>query len=1389
MAEDHYRSNSPLTNILLDGKNYLPWARAVTVALGGRSKLGHINGKTPKPTNWSEAWEASDQLVMNWLFNSMRPEIYEIFSYSETAKGLWEKLEEMYGRSNHAARVFELQQNLAKCKKGSTQSVTEHLGNMTKQWEELRLYRPVSSQIDDYKQREEQDRIFLYLASLGPEFEEARRSILLRPELPSFGRVCSIIQSEEDRIRVMSSENKVASDLTENSALNTVSNNRDRGDSGKGKEKTKFYCNHCRREGHSKERCWVLHPHLRPARSKPREANLCEANSSTTADQSTTGSNASMEAKFNELARQVQMLIQAQKSASGPEVVNAVRTNGNILNSNNQFKLVIDSGASDNMVFNDTGLIKFDKNCAHSHVLVANGHKIPTTGKGKISIFSKETDAIVVPELKSNLLSVSKCTNNWNCNIIFTPQKVIFQDRISGKMIGEGKLSEGLYVVNSIPSAMAAINFNSVSLNLWHSRLGHPSDYVIKHLGIDSNSVGCDSCHYAKQHRLPFSDRLNKADKLFDLVHSDTWGNAPIDSKEGYKYFVTFIDDKSRATWLYLLKSKREVPITFKNFCIMIENQFGTTIKVLRSDNGTEYTNNELQTFLQSKGISHQTSCVGTPQQNGVAERKNRHLLEITRALLFSANMPKEYWAVAVRTACYLINRLPSRILEFKSPLEIIYNRKINISHLKVFGSVCYVHSQEGNKLDLRAHKCVFVGYSSTKKGYICFKPDTQKTFVSRDVTFNEKEMFFESNNRKQGEHDIYNQFSLPYPEVFRPEMRESSVQGTEPDESSFSNEETGSNVAAASSEGTGPLDSPSQGEFSANHPYVPDNANPVRRSSRMTQRPTRLNDFVTYSVKFPIEEQIKYDKISKNFCTFLTRIEECNEPTSFEEAKKSEIWTKAMHEELNAMNKNYTWDIVPLPLGKKPVGCRWIYKIKFNSDGSIERYKARLVAKGYTQTYGLDYKETFAPVAKMNTVRVLMSVAVINNWPLFQMDVKNAFLQGNLEEEVYMEIPPGLHVPQGNQMVCRLKKAIYGLKQSPRAWYGRLSNALGKIGYKRSDADHSLFTTVTKRGIVVILIYVDDLVITGSDQIGIQALKEHLRLEFDIKDLGVLRYFLGIEIARSQKGLFLCQRKYIMDLLKETGKLSAKPATTPMDCNNKDVSDVKVLDDISQFQRLVGKLIYLTITRPDISYAVGFVSQFMQRPTKGHMELVDQILRYLKATPGRGILMKNQGHTNLTVYTDADWAGNPTDRRSTSGLCAFVGGNLVTWQSKKQPVVAKSSAEAEYRAMSNATSEIVWLRLLLHELGCPSLDHPTKLFCDNQAAMHIASNPVFHERTKHIEVSCHYVRENLLNRTIETPYIRSEDQLADVFTKALTKRKFEEIVDKLTSDDIFRST
>ena len=421
-------------------------------------------------------------------------------------------------------------------------------------------------------------------------------------------------------------------------------------------------------------------------------------------------------------------------------------------------------------------------------------------------------------------------------------------------------------------------------------------------------------------------------------------------------------------------------------------------------------------------------------------------------------------------------------------------------------------------------------------------------------------------------------------------------------------------------------------------------------------------------------------------------------------------------------------------------MGCKWVFSIKHKADGSIERYKARLVAKGYTQTYGIDYQETFSPVAKLNTVRVLLSVAANLDWPLHQFDVKNAFLHGDLKEEVYMDIPPG-YMSSSTGIVCRLQRALYGLKQSPRAWFGRFSMAMRKYGFQQSNSDHTLFLKRRQGKITALIIYVDDMIITGDDSEEIYRLEKHLAMEFEMKNLGGLKYFLGIEVARSKQGIFLSQRKYVLDLLAEVGMLDCKPANTPTIQNQKlgEYPD-QTPTDKERYQRLVGKLIYLSHTRPDISYAVSVVSQFMHCPSKDHMDAVVRILRYLKSAPGKGIMFSKNDHLDVEGYTDADWAGNLADRKSTSGYFTFVGGNLVTWRSKKQKVVALSSAEAEFRGMAKGLCELLWLRRLLSEIGfAPNSE--MNLYCDNKAAIEISQNPIQHDRTKHIEIDRHFIK------------------------------------------------
>ena len=424
---------------------------------------------------------------------------------------------------------------------------------------------------------------------------------------------------------------------------------------------------------------------------------------------------------------------------------------------------------------------------------------------------------------------------------------------------------------------------------------------------------------------------------------------------------------------------------------------------------------------------------------------------------------------------------------------------------------------------------------------------------------------------------------------------------------------------------------------------------------------------------------------------------------------------------------------------------------------------------------------------AKIASVRLLLSMAAMCSWPLFQLDIKNAFLHGDLAEEVYMEQPPDFVAQGESGLVCRLRRSLYGLKQSPRAWFGRFSSVVQEFGMLRSTADHSVFYHHNSSGqCIYLVVYVDDIVITGSDQDGIQKLKQHLFTHFQTKDLGKLKYFLGIEIAQSSSGVVLSQRKYALDILEETDMLDCKPVDTLMDPNVKLVpGQGESFGDPGRYRRLVGKLNYLTITRPDISFPVSVVSQFLQSPCDSHWDAVIRILRYIKSTPGQGVLYENRGHTQVIGYTDADWAGSPTDRRSTFGYCVFIGGNLISLKSKKQHVVARSSAEAEYRAMALATCELIWLRHLLQELRFGK-DEQMKLICDNQAALHIASNPVFHEKTKHIEVDCHFIREKIASGCIATSFVNSNDQLADIFTKSLRGPRIKYICNKLGAYDIY---
>ncbi|KOM27543.1 hypothetical protein LR48_Vigan437s000300 [Vigna angularis] len=461
-------------------------------------------------------------------------------------------------------------------------------------------------------------------------------------------------------------------------------------------------------------------------------------------------------------------------------------------------------------------------------------------------------------------------------------------------------------------------------------------------------------------------------------------------------------------------------------------------------------------------------------------------------------------------------------------------------------------------------------------------------------------------------------------------------------------------------------------------------------------------------------------------FCLFA----DC-EPMNFQEAIEKKSWRKAMDEEIEAIKKNDTWELASLPKGHKAIGVKWVYKAKKDSKGEVQRYKARLVAKGYSQRAGIDYDEVFAPVARLETIRLIISLAAQNNWKIHQMDVKSAFLNGVLEEEVYIEQPQGYEVKGEEDKVLKLKKALYGLKQAPRAWNVQIDKYFKAANFIKCPYEHALYIKAQGKDILIVCLYVDDLIFTGNNPSMFEEFKKDMTMEFEMTDMGLMAYYLGIEVKQGNKGIFITQESYAKDVLKKFKMDDANLVGTPMECGiklSKDEEGEKV--DPTLYKSLVGSLRYLTCTRPDILYAVGVVSRYMEAPTTTHFKSAKRILRYIQGTTSYGLYYSISNDYKLVGYSDSDWSGDMDDRKSTSGFVFYMGDTAFTWMSKKQPIVTLSTCEAEYVAATSCVCHAVWLRNLLKELSLPQVE-PTKIFVDNKSAIALAKNPVFHDRSK----------------------------------------------------------
>uniref|UniRef100_A0A2N9ICE2 Integrase catalytic domain-containing protein n=1 Tax=Fagus sylvatica TaxID=28930 RepID=A0A2N9ICE2_FAGSY len=868
---------------------------------------------------------------------------------------------------------------------------------------------------------------------------------------------------------------------------------------------------------------------------------------------------------------------------------------------------------------------------------------------------------------------------------------------------------------------------------LWHLRLGHLNFGGLKLLAktkmvrglpsIEHPNQLCEGCLFGKQSRKSFpKEASTRANKPLQLVHADVCGPIKPSSLGKNNYFLLFIDDFSRKTWIYFLKQKSEVFGAFKKFKAFVEKQSDQEIKALRSDRGGEFTSNEFKEFCETNGIRRPLTVPRSPQQNGVAERKNQSILNMARSMLKSKKMPKELWAEAVDCAVYLSNRCPTRSVQGKTPQQAWSRKKPTVSHLRVFGSIAYMHvpDQERSKLDDKSEKYVFIGYDPSSKGYKLYNPSTKKVIVSRDVEFDE-EGIWNWNTQEEEKYDFF-----PFPEE-EEQVNEVPEMPTTPPPS----------------------------------PVSPVHESSSSSSSLEGSSSERPRGFRSLQDLYESIENI--DDITL-FCLFA----DC-EPTGFKEAVQDKKWRNAMNEEIKAIKKNDTWELTTLPHGKKAIGVKWVYKMKKNAKGEVERYKARLVVKGYSQQQGIDCDEVFAPVARLETIRLLIALAAQNKWSIFQMDVKSAFLNGYLEEEVFVEQPIGYVVKGQEGKVLKLKKALYGLKQAPRAWNSRIDKYFQEKGFSKCPHEHALYCKVHENGdILIVCLYVDDLIFTGNNPSMFEDFKNAMAREFEMTDIGLMAYYLGIEVKQTEEGIFISQEGYAKEILKKFEMLDCKSISTPVECGVKlSRHDEEENVNPTLFKSLVGSLRYLTCTRPDILYGVGLVSRYMEAPTMTHLKTAKRILRYVKGTLDFGLLYSPSKEFKLFGYCDSDWAGDMDDRKSTTGFVFYMGDTTFTWTSKKQPIVTLSTCEAEYVAATSSVCHAVWLRSLLKELHM-SQEEATEIFVDNKSALALAKNPVFHDRSKHIDTRYHFIRECIARKEVQLEFVKSQDQVADIFTKPL---------------------
>lgn len=909
-----------------------------------------------------------------------------------------------------------------------------------------------------------------------------------------------------------------------------------------------------------------------------------------------------------------------------------------------------------------------------------------------------------------------------------------------------GKSNGSLYSINMEIDSSKCNNTESKNTSeteqLWHRRYAHLSLRNVSLLkqkqlvaGLENISINntdeklCEPCVLGKMTRQPFNHKGYRAKRPLELVHSDVCGPVSPTTWDNKNYFVTFIDDYTHFVMVYLIKHKSEVFEQFKNYYNYATKHFNCNLLKLRTDNGREYVSKEFEEFCKEKGIVMQYTVAYNPEMNGTAERMNRTLVDKARTLLIDSKMSKRFWGEAIFVSAYTTNRSPTSSKD-KTPSELWEGRKPNVSNMRVFGSIAYNHvpKELRKKLDPKGKRLIMMGYCSS--GYKLWDEEKQKMIAARNVIFNEN----------------------PDEKDERIEISTLNDEEEENDQESENNqenieEESQKNMEETIKENNRQRDREASDEN--------DNNNTTNvREKRKTTRPVWHKDYVTNlrdddEVLFALQANQMDEDIPQSYEDIETK----------EEKQK---WMKAVEEEIKVLTENQTWEIISKPKDAKLLDTKWVFTKKKIGNETI--HKARLVARGFQQQGNFD--DIYSPVLKLQTLRILLSIASHRNYHIHQMDVRGAFLYGRIDEQVYLTPPKGLKVKPGK--VLKLTRSLYGLKKSPRYWYEHFNRTIVEYGFKRSENDSCLFIKKD----LYLLVYVDDLLIMGNDLQEIVSVKKFLSERFKMKDMGSDNIlYLGIAINKVGNKITIDQTEYLEKVLKKFGMAECNSTETPMDANFH-YDDNKI--DLAYEQNcrsLIGSLMYATVgSRPDLAASVYYLSRFQSKPNENLWKSLKRILRYVKGTIHYKLEYdKNEDSIPLVGYADADWARDQS-RKSTSGYVFKIYDNTVIWRSTKQASITLSTTEAEFVALSEAAIEACWIRKLLEELEISV--KPITIYEDNQSTIKATKN-YDQKRLKHMDIKYNFIKQKVEDKVINIEYINTQKQLADIFTKPLNKTLF----------------